>query len=70
MLLRFCQQFCHFLIEDALLQYYQKSRRRVYTKKQLLILESALTSLGKSLAHVLTANAQWGKTVADEKQKL
>ncbi|PIA77640.1 transcriptional regulator [Gaetbulibacter sp. 4G1] len=42
-------------------------KRKVYTKKPPLKVDYALTPFGESLVPVLTAIAQWGKTVADEK---
>ncbi|MBP0903179.1 winged helix-turn-helix transcriptional regulator [Mariniflexile gromovii] len=44
--------------------------RRVYTKKPPLKVEYALTPFGESLAPVLMAIANWGKTVAEEKGEI
>ena len=44
--------------------------RSVYTKKPPLKVEYALTPFGESLSPVLTAIAQWGKTVVDEKGEI
>lgn len=41
--------------------------RRVYTKKPPLKVEYALTPLGESLAPILNAIAQWGKTIVETK---
>lgn len=41
--------------------------RKVYTKKPPLKVEYALTPFGESLEPVLTAIAQWGMTVVEEK---
>ncbi|MCL6295088.1 winged helix-turn-helix transcriptional regulator [Jejuia spongiicola] len=45
-------------------------KRKVYTKKPPLKVDYALTPFGESLVPVLTAIAQWGKTVADEKGEI
>jgi len=44
--------------------------RKVFTKKPPLKVEYALTTFGESLAPVLTAIAEWGKIVAEEKGQI
>lgn len=44
--------------------------RKVYTKKPPLKVEYSLTPFGQSLAPVLTAIAEWGMIVVDEKGEI
>ncbi len=44
--------------------------RKVYTKKPPLKVEYALTPFGESLVPVLTAIAEWGKIVVEEKGEI
>ena len=44
--------------------------RKVYTKKPPLKVEYSLTPFGESLSPVLTAIADWGMTVVEEKGEI